>query len=1516
MLQSFQLPSGQTWLIDRMKILFTNAEPRGICFGIAHMGLQAFFANDIHSFNRRLYYINQISVQEFNVSIRRLIEKRSGIIKKVKAQISPLSKESKTKLEDEPAVKTALDHLQHTIEQLIHENKIMEANRLTEYEKRKATLLENFYLQKEIEAAKLSLDERERLVLDIPIFLEGVELNHQGFNYNEFFEPGKAPSHQKSSATLPLTLSKSIEEQGGITQLTRFSGMYNENDLNIYFHTLAKTLAGTNASIAFELSSSDHTITVGYDSKNSNWVFIDANQLPAKENLDRKELASLVKNTFSKNNYCTFATTIYSKNSEKKLINQYLAAWQSHPFMQRIHTVTEEKAKTFDSDWVNWLYIASHSGDLAAVDKLLQLGADPNFKAVDFPPPLVIAAQYGHTNVVSKLLEKGTINHIDINNALKRAVQNGHLECIKELLKKGANRFVVNQRVETMFFIAALHGRLDILKELLKTNNVAENSYKTVYINMQSIDFATPLLAALKNGHTEIANFLISENADVNLADKYKNTPLSIAVQKGNLEMVNTLLQKGAKPNEAINDGATPLFIAAQKGYLEMVITLLNNGADPNQATNYTNITPLFIAAQNGRWDIVKALLAKGADCNMTWNNATPLLSATQNNHIKTVQVLLDLGADVNKQYSDGATPLLIATQNENLDLIKILLEKGAEVDKATVNKTTPLVRAVLQGRLDIVQMLLDRGANPNQCVENGDTISFVAFKQGRKDIYDALQKKGADVKELTTKIAKIQAEVKELFPNAMDKEISTWIKNYKSFLLLKQLKTTSAIEFINYNGDELRTILDFISTYLKSTPLNEEAKLNLLKSEQLFEILFFKKKIKSSEMTALFVAIFNENDAKVYERKRAEVFKLIHKHNPLKQKNIELMFEECMSNGNYDDALKILNLTDSCLSEDISASTIENFMNYTLSSRDNSTCEALFSQAGKWLTLDDIYDYIHGMQSSEQYMVQALKLALIILESTKVHSNLFADIFCEYPNINYEQGLLLDNLLDLLTPISFELLRKIASHPSPSKMVIDEINLAEILLDAAKKSNFDKNKLKNIKNVLAPTLERNYPPLILAIKEGNLSRVYELLETTDPNLIFKDDVTPLYYATQLGKVDIMRVLLEKGANVNATRKNGMTPLFVAASKGYLDAFQLLLDYDADPNSKRNDGLTPIFVVLQKNRLNMLEVLLSKNRDIQQAIEDGYIPLSTPINVNHVINDSGVTPLYTAIEIGDIEMIQVLLNTGADPNREVYDSTLLFKAIEIGRLDIVEALLDAKADPNKELFHLDPAKEDQTPITLAIRKNQLDILDALLKRNADPNKTQYNGKTPLEIALESKNVNIVQRLLNENIDNVDVILTTGLTALQTAVYAGQTDIVKMLLHKHANPYIAGPDGETALFYAAMQGDVEISKLILTTIKFDESQHAIKMSAEKLRSFVKKHDLVMPEDDLEQFIDAKKSSQTFFSPEFYVSPSEIANLTGYTDVRDLFTLSKMDQRKRKVSSNDETFQPKKMTKGGS
>src|SRR5258708_29524554 len=119
----------------------------------------------------------------------------------------------------------------------------------------------------------------------------------------------------------------------------------------------------------------------------------------------------------------------------------------------------------------------------------------------------------------------------------------------------------------------------------------------------------------------------------------------------------------------------------------------------------------------------------------------------------------------------------------------------------------------------------------------------------------------------------------------------------------------------------------------------------------------------------------------------------------------------------------------------------------------------------------------------------------------------------------------------------------------------------------------------------------------------GETTRVDELL-TANRSLasaLSSDGWTPLHLAAFFGKEPTARLLLNKGATVNARSTNPMqnTPLHAAAAEKHTTLAKLLIDHGADVNARQHGGSAPIHAAAQNGDVEMAEALIGAGADVQ-----------------------------------------------------------------------------------------------------------------------------------------------------------------------------------------------------------------------------------------------------------------------------------------------------------------------------
>jgi ankyrin repeat protein len=362
---------------------------------------------------------------------------------------------------------------------------------------------------------------------------------------------------------------------------------------------------------------------------------------------------------------------------------------------------------------------------------------------------------------------------------------------------------------------------------------------------------------------------------------------------------------------------------------------------------------------------------------------------------------------------------------------------------------------------------------------------------------------------------------------------------------------------------------------------------------------------------------------------------------------------------------------------------------------------------------------------------------------------------------------------------------------------------------------------------------QKGQSPLSKAAEYGNMRVVKLLLEKgADLDSEDKHGQTPLLLASRKGNVEVVKLLLEKGANVESKDDSGWTPLLLAAAgKGNGEVVKLLLEKGADIESRDVLDRTPLSQAAEGGDEETVKLLLKKGADLESKDKYGQTPLSRSVEKGNkeIVklllkkganleskNDCGQTPLSQSAEKGNEEIVKLLLEKGANlESKDDSGRTSLSRALKRGDKEMVKLLLKKGADLESK------DRLGQTPLSQASVKGdkemmamvKLEMVKLLLEKGADLESKDGLGLTPLSQAAEEGNEEIVKLLLKKGADFKSKD-GSGQTPLSRAAEKGNEEIVKLLLKKGADLESKDKHGQTPLSRAAEKGNEEIVKLLL------------------------------------------------------------------------------------------------------
>lgn len=280
---------------------------------------------------------------------------------------------------------------------------------------------------------------------------------------------------------------------------------------------------------------------------------------------------------------------------------------------------------------------------------------------------------------------------------------------------------------------------------------------------------------------------------------------------------------------------------------------------------------------------------------------------------------------------------------------------------------------------------------------------------------------------------------------------------------------------------------------------------------------------------------------------------------------------------------------------------------------------------------------------------------------------------------------------------------------------------------------------------------------------------------------------------------------------INAKDQGGFTPLHNAANKGQLTVARFLLDNGAEVNARNNRGGSALHIAASRGYKAMAELLLSKGASVN-AKEYSWVP--SPGSVG------GSTPLHTAAANGFLAVAKTLIEKEADVNaKDDCNATPLHLAVLRGFKDMVNLLLAHKADPSISCTQaLDPGQVLRgTPLHIAARRGRSEdeeLVELLLKGGAKVAAKDPDGLTPLQLAVQSDNKQIVKALLSHKADVNARGDYSGHSPLHWAIKPGNQEMVESLLAHKADVNAKNKEGHTPLHMAANYADKTVVELLL------------------------------------------------------------------------------------------------------
>uniref|UniRef100_A0A8C8DQZ8 Death-associated protein kinase 1 n=1 Tax=Oryzias sinensis TaxID=183150 RepID=A0A8C8DQZ8_9TELE len=299
---------------------------------------------------------------------------------------------------------------------------------------------------------------------------------------------------------------------------------------------------------------------------------------------------------------------------------------------------------------------------------------------------------------------------------------------------------------------------------------------------------------------------------------------------------------------------------------------------------------------------------------------------------------------------------------------------------------------------------------------------------------------------------------------------------------------------------------------------------------------------------------------------------------------------------------------------------------------------------------------------------------------------------------------------------------------------------------------------------------------IIHAINDDNVPGLQHLLgslNSYDINQPNKHGTPPLLIAAGCGNIQIIEVLMRKGAEIQANDKSGANAVYYAARHGHVETLRFLHEKKCPLNVQDKSGETALHVAARYGNVDVVSYLCTIQADPNLADREQEIPL------------------HCAAWHGYSAVARALCQAGCDVNATNREGeSPLLTASARGFVDIVECLVEHRAD----LQATD--KDGHTALHLAVRRCQVDVVRCLLKHNCQQDQQDRHGNTALHIACKDGNLPIVMAICGAKA-NLDLPNKHGRTPLHLAAKNGSLEVVRHLCLAGANIDAVTNDGKTA-----------------------------------------------------------------------------------------------------------------------
>ncbi|KAG7306284.1 hypothetical protein JYU34_008884 [Plutella xylostella] len=934
---------------------------------------------------------------------------------------------------------------------------------------------------------------------------------------------------------------------------------------------------------------------------------------------------------------------------------------------------------------------------------------------------------------------------------LMYAVKDNRTSFVERLIDLGSDVGARNNDNYNVLHISAMYSREDVVKLLLSKRGV--DPFATGGSRQQT---AVHLVASRQTGTaTSILRALLAAaGKDIRLrADGRGKVPLLLAVEAGNQSMVRELLsaQTAEQLKASTHSGDTALHLAARRRDVDMARILVDYGAAVD-ALNGAGQTPLHIAAAEGDEPLVKYFYGVRANAGIADNeDRTPMHLAAENGHAGIIELLVDkFRASIFERTKDGSTLMHIASLNGHADCAMMLFKKGVYLHMPNKDGARSIHTAARYGHVGIINTLIQKGENVDVTTNSNYTALHIAVEACKPAVVETLLGYGADVHIRGGKQRETPLHIGARIPDG-DKCVLMLLKSGAGPNKATEDGMTPVHVAAKFgNLTTLLLLLEDGGDPLRKTKSGEtplHMACRSCKPEVVRHLIQFVKDTKGESVATSYIDSVDEDGSSAL-------------HYACK-----ISKEEVKIPSNDREVVKLL---------------IENGANVTLTTKhSHETAFHVCAVAGNNDIMSEMITHMSAADIGRALNKQNSQgWTPLLIACNRGHMELVNTLLSNHARVDV-----------------FDVEGRSALHLAAEHGFIQVCDA--LLTNKA----FINSKARNGRTALHLAAMNGYTHLVKFLIRDHNAMI---------DVLTLKKQTPLHLAAGNGQIEVCKLLLELGANIDATDEMGQKPIHAAAQNNFSEVAQLFLQQH--PNlvmATTKDGNTCAHIAAIQGSVKVIEELMKFDR-------------TGVISARNKLNDS--TPLQLAAEGGHADVVRVLVRAGASCTDENKGGlTAVHLAAQHGHTNVLDVMRSTNT------LRISSKKLGLTPLHVSAYYGQAETVRELLAhvpgtvKSESPTGTSLvpelgaeSGFTPLHLAAYNGNENVVRLLLNSSGVQVDAATNeNGYNPLHLACFGGHMSIVGLLLSRSAE-LLQSTDrhGKTGLHIASTHGHYQMVEVLL------------------------------------------------------------------------------------------------------